>query len=53
VPASRSAVLSRKPLVAAECWPLVWPEGIKGTDSKGYPRIKVSGEVRVHVQAGL
>src|ERR687886_306604 len=26
-----------------ECWPLVWPEGVNGTDAKAYPRIKVAG----------
>ena len=26
-----------------QCWPLVWPEGVKGTDDRGRPRIKVSG----------
>ena len=27
-----------------ERWPLVWPEGIKGTDDRGRPRIRVSGK---------
>jgi hypothetical protein len=26
-----------------ECWLLVWPAGIKGTDDRGRPRVKVSG----------
>jgi hypothetical protein len=26
-----------------QCWPIVYPDGVKGTDVKGYPRIKVSG----------
>jgi hypothetical protein len=27
-----------------ECWPIVFPEGVKGTDSYGYPRMKVGGK---------
>jgi hypothetical protein len=26
-----------------ECWPIVFPGGVKGTDDDGYPRIKVGG----------
>lgn len=47
--AERAAALERVRLYVQqrepdECWPLVWPEGIKGTDSDGYPRIKVAGK---------
>jgi hypothetical protein len=27
-----------------ECWPIVFPDGVKGTDSYGYPRTKVEGK---------
>jgi hypothetical protein len=47
--AERAAALERvllyvQPRGPDECWPLVWPEGIKGTDADGYPRIKVAGK---------
>src|SRR5262249_18728278 len=44
----RAAALERVRLYvqvkgADECWPLKWPDGMKGADEDGYPRIKVGG----------
>jgi hypothetical protein len=48
LPADKAAALQRvRELVQVrgedECWRIVWPEGVKGTDDRGRPRIKVSG----------
>jgi hypothetical protein len=49
LPADKAKALARVRLYVTvkgptECWPLRWPDGIKGTDDRGRPRIKVSGD---------